>query len=111
MAFGVVRVTPLVLWADGFVAWRDENLSVRKPGAGGVECGDRGRREHRQAQCSARNCRYFFQPTVRNQWGYGGLVQTWGLGGPAMAPWNGGAIVGVTPYGPNPYDHVKPNGW
>jgi hypothetical protein len=28
-----------------------------------------------------------------------------------MAPWNGGAIVGVTPYGPNPYDHVKPNGW
>ena len=52
-----------------------------------------------QAQCPARNCRYFFQPTVRNQWGYGGLVQTWGLGGPAMAPWNGGAIVGVTPYG------------
>jgi hypothetical protein len=64
-----------------------------------------------QAQCPARNCRYFFQPTVRNQWGYGGLVQTWGLGGPAMAPWTGGAIVGVTPYGPNPYDHVKPNGW
>jgi hypothetical protein len=63
-----------------------------------------------QAQC-IRNCRYFFQPTVRNQWGYGGMVQTWGLGGPAMAPWNGGAIVGVTPYGPNPYDHVKPNGW
>ena len=30
-----------------------------------------------QAQCPARNCRYFFQPTVRNQWGYGGLVQTW----------------------------------
>jgi len=29
-----------------------------------------------QAQC-VRNCRYFFQPTVRNQWGYGGLVQTW----------------------------------
>jgi hypothetical protein len=64
-----------------------------------------------QAQCLAQNCRYFFQPIVRNQWGYGGLVQTWGLGGPAMAPWNGGAIVGVTPYGPNPYDHVKPNGW
>ena len=64
-----------------------------------------------QAQCPARNCRYFFQPTVPNQWGYGGLVQTWGLGGPANAPWNGGAIVGVTPYGPNPYDHVKPNGW
>jgi hypothetical protein len=64
-----------------------------------------------QAQCPAHNCRYFFQPTVRNQWGYGGLVQTWGLGGPAMAPLNGGAIVGVTPYGPNPYDHVKPNGW
>ena len=63
------------------------------------------------AQCPARNCRYFFQPTVRNQWGYGGLVQTWGLGGPAMAPLNGGAIVGVTPYRPNPYDHVKPNGW
>ena len=60
-----------------------------------------------QAQCPARNCRYFFQPTVRNQWGYGGLVQTWGLGGPAMAPLNGGAIVGVTPYGPNPYDHVS----
>jgi hypothetical protein len=38
-------------------------------------------------------------------------VQTWGLGGPADAPWVGGAIVGVTPYGPNPYDHVKPNGW
>jgi len=64
-----------------------------------------------QAQFPAHNCRYFFQPTLRNQWGYGGLVQTWGLGGPAMAPWNGGAIVGVTPYGPNPYDHVKPNGW
>jgi hypothetical protein len=63
-----------------------------------------------RAQC-IHNCRYFFQPTVRNQWGYGGLVQTWGLGGPAMAPWNGGAIVGVTPYGPYPYDHVKPNGW
>jgi hypothetical protein len=64
-----------------------------------------------QSQCPAHNCRYFFQPTVRNQWGYGGLVQTWGLGGPAMGPLNGGAIVGVTPYGPNPYDHVKPNGW
>jgi hypothetical protein len=64
-----------------------------------------------QAQCPARNCRYFFQPTVRNQWGYGGLVRTWGLGGPSDARWTGGAIVGVTPYGPNPYDHVKPNGW
>ena len=50
-----------------------------------------------QAQCPAHNCRYFFQPTVRNRCGYGGLVQTWGLGGPAMAPWNGGAIVGVSP--------------
>jgi len=64
-----------------------------------------------QAHCLVRSCRYFFVPTVRNQWGYGGLVQTWGLGGPADAPWVGGAIVGVTPYGPNPYDHVKPNGW
>jgi hypothetical protein len=64
-----------------------------------------------QAHCLARGCRYFFVPTVRNHWGYGGLVQTWGLGGPADAPWVGGAIVGVTPYGPTPYDHVKPNGW
>jgi hypothetical protein len=64
-----------------------------------------------QAHCLTRDCRYFFVPTVRNQWGHGGLVQTWGLGGPADAPWVGGAIVGVTPYGPNPYDHVKPNGW
>jgi hypothetical protein len=62
-----------------------------------------------QAQC-IRHCRYFFHPTVRNQWGYGGMVQTWGLGGVANAPWNGGAIVGVTPYAPYPYDHVKPNG-
>ena len=47
---------------------------------------------------------------VRNQWGYGGLVRTWGLGGPADAPWVGGAITGVTPYGPYPYDHIHPNG-
>ena len=95
----------------GRVALSDEKASACKPGPGSIERGNRRRREcPAQAQCPAHNCRYFFQPTLRNQWGYGGLVQTWGLGGPAMAPWNGGAIVGVTPYGPNPYDHVKPNG-
>jgi hypothetical protein len=52
-----------------------------------------------------RDCRH--HPWVRNQWGYGGLVQTWGLGGPADAPWVGGGIAGVTPYGPYPYDHVR----
>jgi hypothetical protein len=52
-----------------------------------------------------RNCRY--HATVRNQWGYGGLVQTWGLGGPADAPWVGGSVTGVTPYGRYPYDHVR----
>jgi hypothetical protein len=52
-----------------------------------------------------RDCRY--QPWVRNQWGYGGQVRTWGLGGPADAPWVGGAITGVTPYAPYPYDHVR----
>jgi hypothetical protein len=57
-----------------------------------------------QARCG-RDCRY--HPWVRNQWGYGGLVQTWGLGGIANAPWVGGAVVGVTPYGPYPYDRVN----
>jgi hypothetical protein len=52
-----------------------------------------------------RNCRY--HPWVRSYWGYGGLVRTWGLGGPADAPWVGGAITGVTPYAPYPYDHVR----
>jgi hypothetical protein len=47
------------------------------------------------------------RPTVRNHWGYGGLVRTWGLGGPADAPWVGGAITGVTPYARYPYDHVR----
>ncbi len=57
-----------------------------------------------QARCG-RDCRYY--PWVRNQWGYGGLVRTWGLGGIADAPWVGGAITGVTPYGRHPYDHVN----
>jgi hypothetical protein len=52
-----------------------------------------------------RDCRY--RPWVHNHWGYGGLVRTWGLGGPADAPWVGGAITGVTPYAPYPYDHVR----
>ena len=51
------------------------------------------------------DCRY--RPLVRNQWGYGGLVRTWGLGGPADAPWVGGAITGATPYGRYPYDRVR----
>ena len=55
------------------------------------------------ARC-LRDCR---NPPVRNQWGYGGLVRTWGLGGPADIPWVGGAITGVTPYAPYPYDHVR----
>jgi hypothetical protein len=57
-----------------------------------------------EARCG-RYCRY--HPWVHNQWGYGGLVQTWGLGGIANAPWVGGAVVGVTPYGPYPQDHVN----
>ncbi len=52
-----------------------------------------------------RDCRS--HPWVRNQWSYGGLVQTWGLGGPANAPWVGGAITGVTPYARYPYDRVR----
>ena len=61
-----------------------------------------------QAQC-ARNCRHAY-PSLRNQFGYGGLVQTWGLGGVANAPWTGGSITGVMPYAPYPYDHIKSNG-
>jgi hypothetical protein len=57
-----------------------------------------------EAHCY-RGCRY--HPWVRNQWGYGGLVRTWGLGGIADAPWVGGAITGVTPYAPYPYNHVN----
>jgi hypothetical protein len=56
------------------------------------------------ARC-LRDCRAY--PSVRNQWGYGGLVRTWGLGGPADAPWVGGAITGATPYGRYPYDRVR----
>jgi hypothetical protein len=56
------------------------------------------------ARC-LRDCRSY--PLVRNQWGYGGLVRTWGLGGPANAPWVGGGITGVTPYARYPYDRVR----
>jgi hypothetical protein len=57
-----------------------------------------------QARCG-RYCRHNLW--VRNEWGYGGVVRTWGLGGTADAPWVGGALTGVTPYGRYPYDHVN----
>jgi hypothetical protein len=57
-----------------------------------------------EARC-ARYCRHNLW--VRNEWGYGGMVRTWGLGGVADAPWVGGALTGVTPYGRYPYDHVN----
>jgi hypothetical protein len=52
------------------------------------------------AQCS-QNCRP--HPWLQGHWGYGAYVRTWGLGGPADAPWVGGSVTGVTPYGPYPY--------
>ena len=55
------------------------------------------------AHC-VRNCRP--GPWLPNQWGHGGWVRTWGLGGIADAPWVGGATTGVMPYGPQPYNRV-----
>ena len=54
-----------------------------------------------EAGC-ARYCRH--GPWLHNHWGYGGQIRGgWGLGGIADAPWVGGSIIGVMPYGPYPY--------
>ena len=58
-----------------------------------------------QAHCAS-HCRGHAH-WLRNQWGYGGWVRTYGLGGVADLPWVGGATTGVTPYGPYPYNHVN----